>query len=103
MTDFTRAISLSDLAENTPTLVTVNGHEIALVRQGDCVHALNDACSHAEVSLSDGGHIEDGCIVCPAHCGSFHLDSGEACDPPADEPVRIYEVRIDGDDVLVKA
>ncbi len=102
MTDFTHAAEISELPEGTPVRVSIGREEIALVRQGNTVHAVSDACTHSEFSLSDGGHVEDGCIICSLHCGSFRLSDGEACDPPADDPIRVFEVRLDGDDVLVK-
>ncbi len=102
MTDYTRAASLSELPEGQPIRVELNGSPIALVRAGGTVHAVADTCTHAEASFCDGGHVEDGFIVCPLHFASFRLADGEAGDPPADEALAVYEVKIDGDDVLVK-
>jgi 3-phenylpropionate/trans-cinnamate dioxygenase ferredoxin subunit len=102
MTDFTRAASLSDLPESQPVRVDVGTTPIALVRQGDTVHAVADTCTHAEASFCDGGHVEDGFIVCPLHFASFRLTNGEAGDPPADDALAVYEVRVEGDDVLVR-
>ncbi len=103
MTNFIRIASLSSLPEGQPTNAELNGVAIALVKLGETVHAVNDTCTHAEASFCDGGHVEGDCIVCPLHYGSFRLADGEVNDPPADEPLRVYEVKIDGDDVLVKA
>lgn len=102
MSDFARVTSLSELPENQPVRVDVGGTAIALVRSGDTVHAVSDTCTHAEASFCDGGHVDDGFIVCPLHFASFRLTDGEAGDPPADEALAVYEVRIEGDDVLVK-
>jgi len=102
MSDFTRAASLSELPEHQPVRADVNGTAIALVRDGDIVHAVADMCTHAEASFCDGGHVEDGFIVCPLHFASFRLTDGEAGDPPADDALQVYEVKIEGDDVLVK-
>jgi len=102
MSEFTIAASLSALPENQPVRADVNGTPVALVRCGDTVHAVADTCTHAEASLCDGGHVDQGYIVCPLHFASFRLADGEAGDPPADEALAVYEVRIEGDDVLVK-
>jgi nitrite reductase/ring-hydroxylating ferredoxin subunit len=102
MTDFTRIASLSSLPEGEPTLADFGGVPIALVRLGETVHAVNDTCTHAEASFCDGGHVDGDCIVCPLHYGSFRLRDGEANDPPADDRLTVYEVKIEGDDVLVR-
>jgi 3-phenylpropionate/trans-cinnamate dioxygenase ferredoxin subunit len=73
---------------------------IALVRSEGEVFALRDVCSHAEVRLSEG-EVEDGTIECWLHGSCFDLRSGSAINPPATQPVPTYDVKIDGDDVLV--
>ena len=73
---------------------------IALVRTEGEVYALRDECSHAEVRLSEG-EVEDGTIECWLHGSCFDLRSGSPLNPPATKPVPTYDVKIDGDDVLV--
>jgi 3-phenylpropionate/trans-cinnamate dioxygenase ferredoxin subunit len=41
-------------------------------------------------------------IECPQHGSAFSLESGEPLTLPATQPVPVYEVRVQGDDVLVK-
>ncbi|MFE1168018.1 non-heme iron oxygenase ferredoxin subunit [Nocardiopsis sp. NPDC058789] len=73
---------------------------IALVRTEGEVYALRDVCSHAEVRLSEG-EVEDGTLECWLHGSCFDLRSGAPVNPPATQPVPTYDVKIDGDDVLV--
>jgi len=103
MTDFIRIASLSSLPEGQPICADLNGEAIALVRRGDTVHAVQDTCTHAEASFCDGGHVDGDFIVCPMHFASFRLTDGQAGDPPADKALRVYEVQVQGDDVLVRA
>ena len=64
------------------------------------VYAIHDECSHAAVALSEGE--VDGCTIeCWLHGSRFDLRTGKPTGPPATEPVPIYPVRVDGDDVLV--
>ncbi len=43
-----------------------------------------------------------GCeIECPKHGSTFSLTTGEPQTLPATQPVPVYAVRVDGDDVLV--
>ncbi len=76
-------------------------HAIAVVRTEDGeVYAIDDICSHADVSLSEGDVV--GCeIECWAHGSRFDVRTGAPDVLPAMIPIRTYPVRIDGDDVLV--
>lgn len=102
MSDFIRAASLSALPEGQPVRADIDGTAIALIRQGESVHAVSDTCTHAEASFCEGGHVDGDFIVCPFHFASFRMSDGAPGDPPADEALAVYEVRIDGDDVLVR-
>ncbi|MFV2197203.1 non-heme iron oxygenase ferredoxin subunit [Nocardiopsis sp. LOL_012] len=73
---------------------------IALIRSEGEVFAVRDVCSHAEVRLSEG-EVEDGTIECWLHGSCFDLGTGAPLNPPATQPVPTYDVKIDGDDVLV--
>ena len=91
-----------EVKPGTSRRVDVDGHRIAIVRIGDDWYAIGDECSHADWSLSEGEVWEDECeIECPKHGSTFSLTTGEPQTLPATQPVRVYAVRVDGDDVLV--
>ena len=52
------------------------------------------------MSLSDG-EVEGCAIECWLHGSTFDLRTGKPTTLPATEPVPVYPVRVDGDDVLV--
>ena len=93
-------LKLSELVENTPKKVLLNGKDLCVVRQGSEVFAIDDMCSHAEASLSEG-EVSDGKIECWLHGAEFDLRTGEALTPPATAPVQSYRVAIDGDSVAI--
>ncbi|SMD21710.1 non-heme iron oxygenase ferredoxin subunit [Kibdelosporangium aridum] len=95
-----RACALSDLDDKKPLAVEVGDVAVVLVREGDEVHALRDECSHASLSLSEGEVTRKG-IECWLHGSCFDLRTGQPSSPPASEPVDVYAVRVDGDDVYV--
>lgn len=97
---FLRACALGDLQEDVPKRVDLNGVPVAIVRTDEGVFAINDVCSHANVSLSEG-EVEDCMIECWLHGSSFDLRSGKPSGLPATKPVAVYPVKIEGDDVLV--
>ena len=76
-------------------------HAFAVVRTDDGeIFAIDDTCTHAEVSLSEGD-IDDCQIECWAHGSRFDLRTGEPNMLPAVNPIRTYPVRVQGDDILV--
>jgi 3-phenylpropionate/trans-cinnamate dioxygenase ferredoxin component len=97
---YVRACSFSDLVDSAPTKATVDGLDVAVVRHGDEVFAIEDECSHAAVALSEGV-VEDCTLECFLHGSRFDLRTGKPTGPPATEPVPVFAVQIDGDDVLI--
>ena len=43
---------------------------------------------------SSDGYVEDGCVECPLHQGTFDLRTGAPCKAPVTEPVRSFPVRV---------
>ncbi|MFD4785528.1 non-heme iron oxygenase ferredoxin subunit [Streptomyces sp. NPDC058459] len=99
-TPFQRVCGLSELSEDTPKRVELDGTPVSVVKTEGEVYAIHDICSHANVSLSEG-EVEDGQIECWLHGSCFDLRSGKPSGPPATRPVPVYPVKIEGDDVLV--
>ncbi|MFD6098734.1 non-heme iron oxygenase ferredoxin subunit [Nocardiopsis flavescens] len=104
MSDTGRWVKVAELGEIPEEGVlgveTDDETPIALVRTEGEVFALRDVCSHAEVRLSEG-EVEDGTVECWLHGSCFDVRSGAPINPPATRPVPTYDVKIDGDDVLV--
>ena len=97
---FERACALSALKDAEPLAVTVGDTEVAVIRTEGEVFAIRDECSHAAIALSEG-EVEDCLVECWLHGSTFDLRTGKPTTPPATEPVPVYPVRVEGDDVLV--
>jgi 3-phenylpropionate/trans-cinnamate dioxygenase ferredoxin subunit len=100
------ACNVSDLKPGTLVqsyLTAADGREVpvAVARSEDGdFYAINDVCSHGEVSLSEGEMI--GCEVeCWAHGARFDVRTGAVTELPAIDPVDAYPLRVDGERVLV--
>ena len=100
MSTFVRACALDDVADGAAHAVEIDGVDVAVVRNGDEFYAIQNECSHAQIPLSEG-EIEGDEIECWLHGSMFDLRTGKAINLPATEPVPVYPVRVDGDDVLV--
>jgi 3-phenylpropionate/trans-cinnamate dioxygenase ferredoxin subunit len=101
---FERVCALSDVPEPGALRIELADIDIAVVRFEGAVHAVEDVCSHAEVPLSEGDVEELAgapTIECWLHGSCFDLRTGEPTNPPATEPVSVYPVRVEGEDVLV--
>jgi nitrite reductase/ring-hydroxylating ferredoxin subunit len=51
----------------------------------------------------DEGDVRDGCITCPWHGSVFRVDDGELVQGPATVDLPVYECRVLGDAVEVRA
>ncbi|HET7305821.1 MAG TPA: non-heme iron oxygenase ferredoxin subunit [Segeticoccus sp.] len=98
---FVPVCTLSDIPDVGGLCVDVEGHLIAIARDSaGSVHAIDDTCTHENVSLSEG-EVEDGEIECWLHGSRFDLTTGKPTSLPATRPVNVYPVKIEGEDVLI--
>ena len=97
-----RVCSVGDVEPGTARRVDTDGFRFCVVRLGDDWYVVGDECSHEDYSLSEGDVWEDEReIECPKHGSTFSLETGDALTLPATQPVAVYEVRVDGTDVIV--
>jgi 3-phenylpropionate/trans-cinnamate dioxygenase ferredoxin subunit len=93
---------LDELAPGTARRFDVGKHRIVVVRIDDDVYAIGDTCTHQNISLSEGDiHVEDKTIECWKHGSEFSLEDGEALTLPATKAEPVYDVRVDGGDIVV--
>ena len=78
---FTRVCALADLPAEGVIGVEVAGEPVALARAG--------------------GEVYDHTVECWLHGSCFDMRTGQPTGPPATEPVPVYPVKIEGDDVYV--
>ncbi len=92
---------LSDLPDPGSMVVQAGDRRVALFRVSGRFWATDDRCTH------DGGQLVDGrldgyTIVCPRHGARFDIRTGEVLSPPASVDLAVHEVKVEGDDVLVR-
>ncbi|NOZ29986.1 MAG: non-heme iron oxygenase ferredoxin subunit [Chloroflexi bacterium] len=100
MAEFVKVARVADLPPGGKLLTTINGRSIALFNVDGTIYAIGDICTH------DGGPLVEGEldgyeIECPRHGARFDIRTGQALRMPAFEPIETYEVRIEGDEILV--
>ncbi len=97
--DYKAVVAFADLQDNVPHRAAVWDEVakkeigIALVRQGDRVHAMGARCAHAGGPL-DQGWVFEGTLVCPWHGSRFDLETGQTVTGPATCPQPRYHARV---------
>lgn len=98
----TRVCAVSDIPAGDKRCFSVEGRNVCIAHIGADWYAVDDTCSHEDYSLCEGELWTDELeIECPKHGSTFSLKTGEPQTLPATHPVRVYDVNISGDDVLV--
>jgi len=101
MPEFLKLASVSDLIDGEKLLVEAEDRFVILFRIGNDFFCIDDVCTHDGGTLSDGSH--EGCeIECPRHGARFDMRTGKAMCMPATKDTLAHEVKVDGEDILVK-
>ena len=101
MSDFQKAASVADLPVGSMKTVVVRGKRIALANVDGTFFAVDDTCTHEQRSLGTEGLLDSGVITCCCHGSQFEVASGKVLSLPAPSDVGTYEVKVEGNDVLV--
>ena len=95
-------LGVDDVPLGTMKMAWVDGTDQVLVinSNGD-LYAVQGTCSHEYFEL-DNGFLTAGTLTCALHLSRFDLESGEPLDPPAELPLAVYEVVVEGDRILIE-
>lgn len=100
--EFEPVASVSDLAEGTILQrVRSGGDAVCLVRHNGEISALSDICTHQHFSMSLGDLLKDGTLQCAWHGARYDCRTGEVKQVPATSPLPVFQVRLDGNQILV--
>ncbi len=96
-------IPVCDLSRlKAETIVRVAGLDMLVIwNEGDVV-ACERACPHEQADLGLG-HVAAGRLFCPRHAASFDLCDGAITSGWPSSPLRLYPVRVTGEQVLIDA
>lgn len=97
---YRKVCTLDDIWEGEMTEVEVDGHVIVLVRpEGGEPRAFQGICPHQDIPLAEG-KFDGRVLMCRAHQWTFDVSTGKGINP-GDCRLAQYDVRVEGDDVLV--
>lgn len=100
MAGFRIAFQVSKLQSGKQKQTDVAGDSILLSNVDGKFYAIGNICTHAGCPLY-GGLLKGKTITCSCHGSQFDVTTGEVLRGPADEPEPAYEVKIDGEDILI--
>lgn len=92
---------MEDVRAGEVIQVEVAGEPVALANTGQGFLATSDICSHEYVMLHEGW-VEEDEIECPQHGSKFNMRTGGVLNPPATQPIPVYQVRVHGRDIYLK-
>ena len=79
-----------------------NDTKILIARLKDKIYATDRLCTHAYADLSTGFlNEEERTVTCPLHSSDFKLEDGKPQNPPAETPLKTYDVKIEDNGVYV--
>ncbi len=96
-----RICDLSELPPGSLKGAEFDGRRVLVVNLDGVLHAWDGTCTHEEADLSTGFLLGER-VTCPLHLSQFDLLTGEAVNPPATQPLRKYDVKVEDQEVYVE-
>lgn len=100
MSDFVRVCKVSDIPDPGKEIFEVEDRYIAVFHVDGKFYALDDCCTHDGGPLGEG-KLDGFAIICPRHGAKFDIRNGHVLSMPAVANTPSFEVKIEGDDLLV--
>jgi 3-phenylpropionate/trans-cinnamate dioxygenase ferredoxin subunit len=99
--EYVKVCQLSDIPPGTIYPVDVGKYRIVIVNVEGKLYAVDRICTHETADLSTG-FLTDSEVTCPLHLSRFNLTTGTVQNPPATEPLRIYRLKVELNNVYVQ-
>lgn len=93
--------AVDEVPEGTMKMAVVDGtDQVLVVHTNGAFHAVQGICSHEYFEL-DKGFLTAGTLTCALHLSRFDLETGEPLDPPAEIPLAVYPVVVEGGRIFI--
>ena len=101
MVAWIKACNLDQVKEGQLFGFSHDDKKILVANQKGKIHATDLICTHADADLSTGFLSDEG-VRCPLHLSVFNLENGTPQNPPAETPLRVYNVKIEQNEIYVE-
>ena len=99
MSEFVKAAVTEELPPGSCKTVELSGLRIALFNVAGRFYAMSDTCAHRGGPLGEGA-LDGAIVTCPWHGWQYNVSTG-ACEANPRIQLSCYDVRVDGDEVMV--
>lgn len=99
MAQLTKVASKAEIPAGTGKVVEVGGKSIAVFNCEGSFYAIDNTCKHRGGPLAEGS-LAGTTVSCPWHGWEYDVTSG-ACQMDPSIKVQTFDVKVEGDDVLV--
>ena len=99
--DFVKVTESKDIGPSSMKAVDVNGEKVCVINAEGNYYAIGNVCTHVGGPLNEGT-LEGFEVECPWHGSKFDIRTGEPTKPPAMSAITRYEVKIEGNNILVR-
>ena len=104
---FTKVAETTDVPPGSMMMVKINEKELLIANVDGKFYAIDNRCTHMKGDLSKGT-LKGKIVTCPVHGSQFNVTTGKNIQGPKilfyrakTGDLNSYEVKIDGNDVLV--
>ncbi|MDE1867365.1 MAG: non-heme iron oxygenase ferredoxin subunit [Thaumarchaeota archaeon] len=101
MSEWINVCGISELKKGDMLDFDYKDKKILLANLDGKIYATDRICTHAEADLSTGILNEEG-VTCPLHLSTFNLKTGVPQNLPAEIPLKIYNVKIEQNEIYVE-
>ena len=101
MSDFIRVAGIVEIPDPGRKLVEIDDRLVVVIHTAGHFYAIDDVCTHDGGPLGEG-ELEGHTIACPRHGAKFDIRDGRALTMPATKATITHDVKVVGDDVLVR-
>lgn len=92
----------SEIAEGTIKKVIVSGEQVALYKINGEIFATTNICTHEQCEIDQNYLMHGEVVECTCHGSQFNVKTGANTLPPAAEPLKTYQVSVEGEDIFVE-
>jgi len=92
--------SIDDVPENGSLAISVDDHNLLVVRSAAGLFAIENMCSHAYQRL-EGGKVRGPHIFCPMHGIRFDMRDGCPSGKLTDKPIKVWHAELVDGQVMV--
>jgi nitrite reductase/ring-hydroxylating ferredoxin subunit len=99
--EFVKVLKTKDIGNGEMKAANFGNDVVCIINLGGNFYAINNVCTHEGGPLNEGT-LDSFEVECPWHGARFDIRTGEVKAPPAEQPVSTYQVKIEGDEILIR-